>query len=362
MKNKVTYIYYILPIIFVLLTTSYFNDYQLVNDHGQKDIEQYYMIAQEAPSLPQNNEKILAHVSTRYLIPYLVGCFSYITDIGLFESYRIINFILLSIFTIIILKLINKTLLTDKEKLIFYLLIFLNPYIFRHHLFNPVITHDVIFFTLSAIFLIGIIKDNYKYIIFSSLISIFIRQTSVAFLIGGLVYLLLSRNRDYKKIFLFLLSFLILFKFNSLIGDYVSPNSFNFNYAFGIIFFDFSNLDRLIRFLGLPLVSFFPLLLIIFSSFKFKSKINLNICVTCFIISVLMIGQPVLGGPEWTQRNVVRISSFCFIIASYFTIYTFSNKFLFKNNLLYYLFIIGLFFWSLHPLYSKVNLFSFLRF
>ena len=100
----------------------------------------------------------------------------------------------------------------------------------------------------------------------------------------------------------------------------------------------------------------------IISSWKIKDNLNLSISITCFVIIVLMVGQPIMGGPDYTQRNVVRISTLCFIIASFFTIYSFKHNFLLKNIFLYYTFILGLFFWSLHPLYSKFNIFSFLRF
>ncbi len=191
---------------------------------------------------------------------------------------------------------------------------------------------------------------------------IFIRQTSIAFLLGGLFYLFFNKKKNYKKILIFLISFLILFKLNSLVGDSISPDIFNLNYAFGILFFDFSNLNQLIRFLGLPLVSFFPLILLFFLSMKFKNTANFKIYLTCLLILILMIGQPIMGGPDYTQRNVVRIATLSYIIATYFLIYTFDHNKLFKNNLLFFSFIIGLFFWSLHPLYSKFNFFSFLRF
>jgi hypothetical protein len=191
---------------------------------------------------------------------------------------------------------------------------------------------------------------------------IFIRQTSIAFFIGGLFYLISSKERDYVKIILFSLSFMILFKLNSIIGNSISPDRFNSNYAFGIFFFDFSNIEKLIKFLLLPLISFFPLLIIILSSMKLKKNINISVCLSCLIIAVLMIGQPIMGGPDWTQRNVVRISSLSYVISSFFTIYTFKHQKLLENSYLFSVFIIGLFFWSFHPLYSKFDFFSFLRF
>lgn len=361
-NNKNKYIYYFFTIFFIFITTNYFNDTELINTWGQKDIEQYYMLAELAPSLPKGDDAILAHVSSRYLIPYLVGNISNFANLELFLSFKIINILFFILFLTCLSFLIKEVPFSEKEKILFFSLILLNPYVVRHHLFQPVQTHDLLFFTLSMIFLIGILKNNFKYIFFSTMLMIFIRQTSIAFLIGGIIFFIFDKNKNYLKVVLFLLLFLMLFKVNSLIGNYISPNNFDMNYAFGILFFDFSKIDKLLRFLALPLVSFFPLLIMIFSSRKIKDNFNLTISITCFAIIVLMIGQPVMGGPDYTQRNVVRISSLCFIVATFFTINTFKHNFLLKNNFLYYSFILGLFFWSLHPLYSKFDIFSFLRF
>ena len=41
------------------------------------------MLAELAPALPTNNDNILAHISTRYLIPYFAGIIAYITSFEL---------------------------------------------------------------------------------------------------------------------------------------------------------------------------------------------------------------------------------------------------------------------------------------
>ena len=355
-------IYYFFTIFFIFVTTNYYSDTELINTWGQKDIEQYYMLAELAPYLPRGDDSILAHVSSRYLVPYLVGLISNLANLELFLSFKIVNIFFLVLFLISLRILIKVTPFSNKEKILFFSLILLNPYIIRHHLFQPVQTHDLLFFTLSIIFLIGMIKNSFKYIFLTTMLMIFIRQTSVAFLIGGIIFFILSKEKNYKQIFFYFFSFILLFKMNSLIGNYISPNKFNMNYAYGIFFFDFSNFNKLIRFLLLPIISFFPLLLLFFSSRKIKNSVTMSVSIACLVIIILMVGQPIMGGPDYTQRNVVRISTLSFVIATYFIIYTFKHDFLLKNNFLYYSFLIGLFFWSLHPLYSKFNIFSFLRF
>jgi hypothetical protein len=109
-------------------------------------------------------------------------------------------------------------------------------------------------------------------------------------------------------------------------------------------------------------ISFFPLIFLIIFSRKFKDNININLVITLLIITLLLIGQPVLGGPDWTQRNVVRISTLSYVVATLFLFETFDLSKLYNKRLLFYFFVGGLFFWSFHPLYSKFKFFEVLRF
>ena len=188
---------------------------------------------------------------------------------------------------------------------------------------------------------------------------IFIRQSSIAFFIGGIVFFLLEKN--YKKLFIYTFLFLSFFYLNDSIGSTISPNTFDLEYAYGIFTYK-DSLDKLIRFLLMPLISFFPLIFLMIFSRKFKDNININLIITLLIISILLIGQPVLGGPEWTQRNVVRISTLSYVVSTLFLFETFDLSKLYKKRLFFYFFIVGLFFWSFHPLYSKFKFFDVLRF
>ena len=76
----------------------------------------------------------------------------------------------------------------------------------------------------------------------------------------------------------------------------------------------------------------------------------------------MMIGQPILGGPDNSLRNVVRIATLCYPILVVVLFYSLSLKSFILNTYLYYIYIAGLFFWSLHPTFSKFTIFSFLRF
>ena len=86
-------IYFFFCALFIGFTTNYVSEYDLINTYGQKDIEHYYLIAKESPLLPQNQKNIMAHVSSRFAIPYIAGTISNISGLDLFNTYKIINFI-----------------------------------------------------------------------------------------------------------------------------------------------------------------------------------------------------------------------------------------------------------------------------
>ena len=54
----------------------------------------------------------------------------------------------------------------------------------------------------------------------------------------------------------------------------------------------------------------------------------------------MMIAQPILGGPENSGRNVVRIATLCYpiLLVGIFYLYNFSS--ILKNNLIFYSLII----------------------
>jgi hypothetical protein len=355
-------IYFFFCTLFIVFTTNYLSEYDLINTFGQKDIEHYYFIAKEAPLLPKNQTNIMAHVSSRFAVPYIAGILSNLSGLDLFNTYKIVNCIFFLFFLYVFYKFLQSTNFSFKGKILFFSLIFLNPYIVRYHVFNPVQTHDLLFFSLSLIFARGLVEKRFMLILLSSLLMIFIRQTSIAFLVGGLIYLIFEKNRNFKNIIIFLLLFIVFFKIVSVIGNSISTTKFDLRYGYGILIYDFAKLKELIKFLLLPLISFFPLIFLMFSGNKNKNEINKPIALSCLAISILMIAQPILGGPDWTQRNVMRITSLSYVTSVFFIFSTFNIDKLFRFKYYSYLFLIGLFAWSLHPLYSVSNFFDFLRF
>ena len=76
----------------------------------------------------------------------------------------------------------------------------------------------------------------------------------------------------------------------------------------------------------------------------------------------MMIGQPILGGPDGSTNNVGRIANLAYPIITVMTFYIWNFEKMVKNNYLFYFLILILFIWSLHPTYSVLKLFSYFRF
>ena len=68
---------------------------------------------------------------------------------------------------------------------------------------------------------------------------------------------------------------------------------------------------------------------------------------------MMMIAQPILGGPENSGRNVVRIATLCYpiLLVGIFYLYNFSS--ILKNNFIFYSLIIFFIFGHFTQLFKK---------
>ena len=173
-------------------------------------------------------------------------------------------------------------------------------------MFQPVQVHDIIFFSVTIIFAISFFK---KKIFIFNIVKFFFYffKTNIYSIEYWSINITAKRKKIYNfliHIILFILSIILI----SYFSDFYSSINFKYNYAYGILSYDFSNISRLFKFLILPLVSFFPLLIIIKAQLdkeKFKNITNIIL----FFICLMMIAQPILAGPDGSDRNVVRITN-----------------------------------------------------
>ena len=112
----------------------------------------------------------------------------------------------------------------------------------------------------------------------------------------------------------------------------------------------------LIKFILYPLLSFSPAILLLFflkdkiQLIKFENKYLL-------ILLLIMIIQPYLGGPTLTSNNIVRLVSLSYPIIFFLTINN-QIKYLTKFNIVFFISILFLHLWNLHPTYSILSFFS----
>ena len=355
---KIYYIYIIFCLIFISFTTEYLNLEDIIYFANQTDAISYFEIAKLSPSIPVDSEIIIKHVAQRFLIPYLIGWTSKILQIDLFVTFKIFTFIFIFLYILIIDLIRVKLSLNFVNSILFYSLLFLNPYITRNHLFNPVQAHDMLFFCLGLVFAYSIIKNKYILNIIIVFFSIFLRQTSIAMFLASSVYLIL--NKKIKIFIYFIIIFLLLFIFIISLGNRISNDIFPIHLTYGILFYDFTNFEKLIKFFLLPLVAFFPLSFVIVG--KKINNIKEKYVYILIFCCALMIGQPLAAGPDGSLGNVVRIANLCFPILTLLIFYFYDFSIFFRKKLLFGMFIVGLFFWSLHPTFSTIKIFSFLRF
>ena len=358
-KEKKIFIYYIIySLIFLLCSTNYLSFDDLIYKATQTDIINYVKISKFAPYLAVNSD-IAQHDAQRFLIPYFVGLISFITSLEIFLIYKILSLLLIISIMVINYFFSIKQNFDLKTSIIFFSLFFFNPYTIRYNIFNPVMAHDLLFYLCCYFFSIGLILGKKNLFVIASYFAIFLRQTSIALIVGSLIFMIITKDK-LRNIAYYFIFFIIFFYTTLYVGKISSYRDFPMRNAYATFNYDFSEITRLIKFLALPLLSFLPLSLIIFG--KIKKNIDFKIITTLLFVCMMMIGQPILGGPDASSRNVVRIATLCYpiILMSIFYIYEF--KLFFKNKLNFFSLLLFFHIWSLHPTFSYTNILSFLRF
>ena len=357
-QKSIYYLYIVIAFLFIIFTTNYLSLHDIIYVANQTDGISYNEIAKIAPHVPKENSIIIKHVGQRFLIPYIIGSAAYFLNIDYFIIFKIVTFVSILIYIFLINLIVIKFNLKCKESILFFSLLFLNPYIIRYQIFNPLQAHDILFFCLSLAFVLTIIQKKFLSNLLTTTITIYLRQSSIALFIGSIIILLI--NKQIKLliilIFLFSISFLLIIK----TGEIISIDKFPIRNAYGIIFYDFRQTEKLIKFLLLAILPFFPLLVILFGNIN-KNIDNYTI-IAILIVCLLLITQPILGGPDYSTNNVGRIANLSYPILTVLCFYVFNFKKFIKNKFFFYSFVVGMFLWSLHPTFSIFKIFAPLRF
>ena len=364
-KQEKFYLVYILwLLIFVFFTNQYY-DFNEIVSINQLDSVSYMAIANSSPNY--SSEFIPYHHAQRVFFPYLIGIIANIFNLEVFFTFRV--FTLISLFLIIFFHyLIMKKLETDFFfSIILISLLILNPYIFRYFIAVPTMINDSIFILSLYLFSFGLKFNNYFTLpsVFLGLVS---RQNGIFLLIANLINILL--NNKYKffinKSFVFsLLILIIVFLLSNRYATQVSTQDFDLKHIYGIFqwFYNDWNFLEFTKWMLLPFYSYLPILIIFFIYRKLKDnqKKTLKDNLILIFIFLSIIGISFLPGPEMAGRNLIRQTTLAYpIILIWLSWFTVLKKKTY-NKIVIIFFIIILHIWSLHPTYSNISLFDFLR-
>ncbi len=353
-------------IFLVIATNDYFNyDNSLI--YGGSDGKFYISISKYSPNLGNNIEYIKGE---RFFLPYFIGIISKLSSVDLFFLYQITSIILIVTLILLYRKILILLKIENYSYIFFLLLVVFNPYLIRYYLAVPTIVVDLGFIISLEIIAIGFLKNKNKFFFLGMIIAALSRQNSIIILIVFFIIKFIFKNKSiikYKDLILLSICYITIF----LINTYYAVNSAgNLNeienlYSttlFGILIFDYNLID-LFRYLYFPILGFGPLIIFIFILLYLK-KFSLNkseFIIFCLITSILLIGIAFIGGPTTTGKNLIRLSNFSYIylmiIINAFFQETKNNRSLLE---ICSIFSLLLFFWSLHPTFSKIKFWKFI--
>ena len=306
----------------------------------------------------------------RFFLPYFIGIISKLSSVDLFFLYQITSIFLIITLILLYRKILILLKIENYSYIFFLLLVVFNPYLIRYYLAVPTIVVDLGFIISLEIIAIGFLKKKNKFFFLGMIIAALSRQNSIIILIVFFIIKFIYKNKSiikYKDLILLSICYITIF----LINTYYAINSAgNLNeienlYSttlFGILIFDYNLID-LFRYLYFPILGFGPLIIFIFILLYLK-KFSLNkseFIIFCLITSILLIGIAFVGGPTTTGKNLIRLSNFSYIylmiIINAFFQETKNNRSLLE---ICSIFSLLLFFWSLHPTFSKIKFWKFI--
>ena len=354
-----------LSFILVLLTNNYFSLEESFY-FGARDGEDYYIIAKNLEDIPY--QKLDYHKAWRFVLPAIIGIIAKIINFDVYLTLSLFT-IIACISMIIFFYLILKRLKIDNFH-IFYLTSFLifNPYLVRYFLAFPTMINDIVFINSGLIILLGIIDNKKRFFYLGFLLALLTRQNSIFFLLSLIISKVIFKKKSIikiKDIFYISILTIVLFLINN---EFANNNTiYNGTYSlvnrFHLFTFDYTLLD-FIKYNLFSLVILLPLLLyLIFEKKKFIfNNIKTELFLITSLIVIFMTSVAYVGGPLITGKNLIRLTNLAYplLILSLIMLFELKKNKVFSIKLIVYFPIF--FIWSLHPTYSVVNFFNFLKF
>jgi hypothetical protein len=356
----------ILLIFFLLITNSYYGEYEI---NPSATSSHYYLNISN--SFPQgmsldNTSQAYIH-GERFLISYFVGFVGNLLSIRNFFIFQIFTYFTIFILISVNYKIIDSIVPDKGNKILYFSLFLLNPYILRFSLANPVMINDLIFITSISLLFFSFLNKKNTLFYLALLLAIISRQTSVLIILALSLSLILPYKNEFidiKKIFFSVLMLIANYLVSQQYLDSANINAFYESQFFGLIQYFQNNFDLLkfFKFLVLPFLSFGPLFIMIIIQF-FKKEISFMLNEKNIFFSLLLIlfvSQPLLSGPLIAGKNIIRLSTFGY--TSLIFLFCLNLKYLkYKSKSFSIIFFILILFWSLHQTYSKIKIFDLLK-
>lgn len=362
-------IFLILSFVIIIFSNNYFS-FEDTLKFGGSDGYYYMMISKFAPNFGENIEYIKGE---RFFFPFLIGVISNLFDTDQFFLYQFFSIILCGIFIILLNNILISLNLSENIKFICYCLVLFNPYLLRYFIAIPTLLIDLIFLISIQIITLSFLKEK-KFLFFLGLcFALLSRQNGLFILLSLLIVKFFFKEKSFfslKNTIFYIVVFLIIYFLNLIYayksqGDTQSIESLYHSTLFGIFYFDY-NFSAFLRYIFFPLLSFGPMILFCLISFYFFkiNKLNNELLVFLLILAILIIGIAFLGGPNITGKNLTRLSNFSYlnILVSINIVYfqNLTNNFKMNAPTKYLILIIS-FLWSLHPTFSRYEIFYFLK-
>jgi len=352
--------FFLFSFIFLILSNNFFNYNESIL-YGQTDGITYFKIAEAAPNI--STEKLPYHKAQRFLLPYISGVISKYLIVDTYVIFRVFSFCLIGLILFIFKKIFHKLNVEINFQIFLFSLIIFNPYIMRYYLANPLMINDLLFLLSGTLLILSFISYNKWLLSLSIFLATVSRLESFFFIlsliIGKVIYkkkYTFSLNSIVTNLIIFS-SIFLLNKYHANIVGVDNIGAFAPEQRFGLFVFNYS-LKEFLFFIILPFFNFFPILLFfLFFNLKVLTRAQNSVFIFSIIIVFLTMITPFISGPIATGKNIIRL-----INLSYpFMIYIFYKIFIIKNNLSLYkkiLFLFIVILWSLHPTYSRFNIFS----
>ncbi len=366
-NNIILYLYITLSVIFIFFTSANFSMIETVSMAGATDGLEYFEISKSAPFFAENIQYIKGE---RFILPFIIGMISKYFGFDLFLTYKITSFLLFIYLIKIFIRILKNIELNTNSIIISTSLIIFNPYLFRYFFSVPTMIGDLVFIVSSLLILEGLMIKKKSTIFFGFFISLITRQNGIIFFISFIISKLVFRKNSlfsYIDLIYFSVIFLVIFSINSFYASNAAPfdkqvAELYFVTLFGLFTTNYS-IKEFLQFIIFPFLSFGPLLFL-FLSKKINSLKNIdNEFLLILILSFLgIVGIAFAGGPIITGKNLIRLSNFIFPSLIIFINLIFIEKINVISKKSYLILsLIILFIWSLHPTFSKIKFFGFLK-